>query len=696
MAHLYIGTTTNSYYFAVATDTADYLAVDDTGEVLINGLWIDTSGNLATSTSITSAGAIIGSNITAASSTAWDLTADTFNASSSNWEDTYLTVTASSSNWSDTYFMVNASSSNWDTAYVGWNASNTNWDWAADYLIASSSKIDTSYDHSQDNTQAHSDYLLNTGDTASGDYTFDTDTLFIDAGNNRIGIGTTSPNYGLEVMASTTNGYFGISGSTQGDVFLVAADGNVYINDSTNTQQTLGLTINQGANDDSTIVLKSSDVAHGLTGYFETDTYGDMRKWDATSGGLMVQGFKDADGTAGGALVLRGMMGEDVDTTKSTGGIGAVRIHGWAKSGTAPSYLNAGANILSIEDAGSVTAWIVDNEGDTWQNGGAIFGDNVYINDSTNTKSTLGLTINMGANDNDILTFKSSDVVHGMTDFAEADTWATFEKDYDEQGGLAINGYVNAATPGVMIRGRSATAPTGKTTASTAIVKLSAQIQSGSSVGNVGADGNLVMISNTNDVKWLIDAEGDVFQTGNLGIGTTSPAYGLELMSSTTAGFFGVSANTQGDMFSIDTSGNVVAAGTITGSNIDAASSTKWSVASDKTLLDEIEFTIANPTTTAGQNFWLLSALDYAATVTEVFAMVDPAEGEEFTFDLYEGNASGSATSTLSAMSADEYGISTTTFTDAQLDANDILSIQMIAASGTPDQLKVRIKLDLD
>ena len=36
-------------------------------------------------------------------------------------------------------------------------------------------------------------YLFNTGDTATGNYTFDTDTLFIDSTNDRVGIGTASP-----------------------------------------------------------------------------------------------------------------------------------------------------------------------------------------------------------------------------------------------------------------------------------------------------------------------------------------------------------------------------------------------------------------------------------------------------------------------------------------------------------------------
>jgi len=36
-------------------------------------------------------------------------------------------------------------------------------------------------------------YLLNTGDTATGDYTFDTDTFFIDSSADRVGFGTTTP-----------------------------------------------------------------------------------------------------------------------------------------------------------------------------------------------------------------------------------------------------------------------------------------------------------------------------------------------------------------------------------------------------------------------------------------------------------------------------------------------------------------------
>jgi len=46
-------------------------------------------------------------------------------------------------------------------------------------------------------------YLKNTGDTATGNYTFDTNTLFIDSTNHRVGIGTTTPSALLHIKAAS-------------------------------------------------------------------------------------------------------------------------------------------------------------------------------------------------------------------------------------------------------------------------------------------------------------------------------------------------------------------------------------------------------------------------------------------------------------------------------------------------------------
>lgn len=49
-------------------------------------------------------------------------------------------------------------------------------------------------------------YLLNTGDTATGDYNFSSNTLFVDSGDSRVGIGTNNPLKGLHVQQGGSSG----------------------------------------------------------------------------------------------------------------------------------------------------------------------------------------------------------------------------------------------------------------------------------------------------------------------------------------------------------------------------------------------------------------------------------------------------------------------------------------------------------
>ena len=106
----------------------------------------------------------------------------------------------------------------------------------------------------------------------------------------------------------------------------LATSGSVYINDTANANSTIGLTINQGANDNTILALKSSDVAHGRTDVAETDTFGELLKSHGASGGLLVRGIKDGDGTAGQAVLVEGILNEAADTTHSASGIGVVNI----------------------------------------------------------------------------------------------------------------------------------------------------------------------------------------------------------------------------------------------------------------------------------------------------------------------------------------------------------------------------------
>lgn len=138
--------------------------------------------------------------------------------------------------------------------------------------------------------------------------------------------------------------------------------GPVYIGDTSNANVTLGLTINQGAADDTALALKSSDVAHGITTIAETDTFGALEKADATTGGLGLFGYTEGIY----AVYLRGSATTE-DTTRSTAGLGHVVISGYTKGtgGTATTIVNPGANVNIVAfRAGSNTRAVLDSDGD--------------------------------------------------------------------------------------------------------------------------------------------------------------------------------------------------------------------------------------------------------------------------------------------------------------------------------------------
>ncbi len=139
--------------------------------------------------------------------------------------------------------------------------------------------------------------------------------------------------------------------------------GNVFIGDDANANMTTGLTINQGAADDAIMAFKSSDVGHPMTDFWEADTYGQFEKVEATSGGLVVRGIKDADGVSSNALLLQGNLGEAASTTKSTGGQGVVRVlASVTDGGTSTAAVGTDGNLLTI-GTGANTRFIFDAEG---------------------------------------------------------------------------------------------------------------------------------------------------------------------------------------------------------------------------------------------------------------------------------------------------------------------------------------------
>lgn len=148
----------------------------------------------------------------------------------------------------------------------------------------------------------------------------------------------------------------------------IKVNGSIFINDTSNANMTMGLTINQGAAADSILSLKSSDVAHGATVYAETDTYMYIRKQIQDGGGIFLCALSDSGHTANNpTLYLNALSGIAADTTRSTSGRAPFEFRSALISGTGieGNYTTNG-NVLAVghRHAGAnVTDFIVGTDG---------------------------------------------------------------------------------------------------------------------------------------------------------------------------------------------------------------------------------------------------------------------------------------------------------------------------------------------
>ena len=147
---------------------------------------------------------------------------------------------------------------------------------------------------------------------------------------------------------------FATGGSTRG---LWSDAGILHINDTSNADMTIGLTVNQGAADNHIISLKSSDVAHGITSNVETDTFGAVKKRDATAGGVQYEGY-----SSGTRAIGYFACGATDNTTKATTADAYVYYDIRKKSGTGDGAVGADGNLLAI-GAGATCRFIFDVEG---------------------------------------------------------------------------------------------------------------------------------------------------------------------------------------------------------------------------------------------------------------------------------------------------------------------------------------------
>ena len=132
------------------------------------------------------------------------------------------------------------------------------------------------------------------------------------------------------------------------------------------------------------------------------------------------------------------------------------------------------------------------------------------FSETTNAMMTTGITINQSTYDNEILALKSSDVAHGVTDFAETDTYASFSKNSASSGGLQMQGF-SADTVGVRIRGTITSSNTTKGTSTGGAIMLTSHYKSGTGRTSLPADGNMVTFGDQDAVRFIFDVEGSAY-----------------------------------------------------------------------------------------------------------------------------------------------------------------------------------------
>jgi hypothetical protein len=248
------------------------------------------------------------------------------------------------------------------------------------------------------------------GTSASTPHADADDLLITGAANTGISIhgdndGDSSIHFVKDGTGSPDNDRAGIRYGNAADSLNIWSAGNsaapdiriyngVYIGDTTNNaNMTQGLTINQGTNDDEIFALKSSDVAQPVTDVAETDTYFTLSKVEATSGGALLQAYKDSDGANHSAIALSGMLGETANTAKTSSGFGVVNIRAYeSNGGTGNQNVSADGNLVSITNGNGTVRFIFDADGDSHQDVGTAWTNFDNEPDALITRS-LGLVM---------------------------------------------------------------------------------------------------------------------------------------------------------------------------------------------------------------------------------------------------------------------------------------------------------------
>jgi len=200
--------------------------------------------------------------------------------------------------------------------------------------------------------------------------------------------------------STATNEYMSFATSATERMRLDSA-GTVFIGDTLNGNMTIGLTINQGANDNQILALKSSDVGHGATSIglvsTEIDDFAVISKASAGIGGWGLTAISDGADLAASEMFL---VGGNVSTNKTTGGLSA-GYRMWVSQHNGSNGLSniiSNGNLFAInayKGSAWATVWIIDEDGDYFYDGA----DGGAFDSYDDASLTRAMSVATGGND---------------------------------------------------------------------------------------------------------------------------------------------------------------------------------------------------------------------------------------------------------------------------------------------------------
>lgn len=121
------------------------------------------------------------------------------------------------------------------------------------------------------------------------------------------------------------------------------------------------------------------------------------------------------------------------------------------------------------------------------------------------------LKVDQGAGDAAVVRLISSDIAHGMTDFAPTSDYGTLQKASATDGGVELRGF-SETTTAAKISGFCTTGDTVKSVAANGYVAIVGVKKSGTGVAAPAANENLLVVLASGNTRFILDADGDSHQ----------------------------------------------------------------------------------------------------------------------------------------------------------------------------------------